>query len=124
MAYLYSPSTKGFYDTAMHYSTIPEDTIVLTTNEYSSIFETLQTKNKEIVVTEGKIALIDTKINLTWASVKAKRNKLLSDSDYTQMPDWPGNKQVWADYRQALRDITETFDSPEKVVWPTKPNDK
>ena len=29
--------------------------------------------------------------------------------------------QAWKDYRQALRDITDTYTSLEDVVWPTKP---
>ena len=55
--------------------------------------------------------------------IKRKRNKLLSQSDYTQMPDWPGDKTAWAEYRQALRDITTTFSDPNEVVWPKAPND-
>lgn len=56
-----------------------------------------------------------------WEQVKAKRNKLLFASDWTQLPDAPQqNKQAWADYRQALRDVTLQTD-PFKIVWPTKP---
>ena len=58
----------------------------------------------------------------TWDTVRAKRNVLLTESDWTDLPNTPlSNKQEWLDYRQALRDIPSTFTNPEDVVWPTKP---
>jgi hypothetical protein len=55
-------------------------------------------------------------------SVKTKRNQLLSASDWTQTADAPVDKQAWALYRQALRDIPEQSGFPENVVWPTSPD--
>ena len=61
------------------------------------------------------------------------RNKMLSDSDWTVMPDSPlsDSKQAeWKTYRQALRDMTKTS-SPKtqgamldmsSVTFPTKPS--
>ena len=53
-------------------------------------------------------------------SLRGKRNLKLSESD------WMANSDVtmssdWATYRQALRDITDTYISMDTVVWPTKP---
>ena len=42
--------------------------------------------------------------------VKEYRNMKLVQSDFSQLPDSPVNKQVWAEYRQKLRDITDTYD--------------
>jgi hypothetical protein len=56
--------------------------------------------------------------------LRAKRNSRLSQSDWTQAVDaplTPEQKTEWQTYRQALRDITDTYSSPEDVVWPTKP---
>ena len=41
----------------------------------------------------------------------------------SNLPDAPPSKTVfvWAAYRQALRDLTETFASPDLVVRPTTP---
>jgi len=39
------------------------------------------------------------------------------------MPDFPGDKEAWATYRQTLRDIPQTFASPADVIWPTAPGD-
>ena len=48
------------------------------------------------------------------------RNKKLLDSDWTQLPDAPVDKEAWAEYRQKLRDLPETAD-PLNVVWPVRP---
>ena len=50
------------------------------------------------------------------------RNSLLTESDWTQMPDYSGaNKESWATYRQALRDLPANTADPANPVWPTKP---
>lgn len=56
-----------------------------------------------------------------WSKVRAQRNKLLADSDWTQVEDAPVDKAVWAVYRQELRDITNQQD-PYNIVWPVAPN--
>jgi hypothetical protein len=61
------------------------------------------------------------KDDIAWAPTRQKRNLLLQESDWTQSADSPVNRQTWAEYRQKLRDITETFSSPEDVIWPLKP---
>ena len=48
------------------------------------------------------------------------RNKKLLDSDWTQLPDAPVDKEAWAEYRQKLRDLPETTD-PLNIVWPDRP---
>jgi hypothetical protein len=49
------------------------------------------------------------------------RNLRLKESDWTQTKDSPVNKQAWAIYRQALRDLPNHPTWP-KVDWPTQPN--
>jgi hypothetical protein len=61
-------------------------------------------------------------IEAEWNAVRAQRNALLSQSDWTQASDVPqATKDKWAVYRQALRNIPQTFSDPKDVVWPTKP---
>ena len=56
-----------------------------------------------------------------WPVVRAERDRRLLASDWTQLPDvLLATKEVWAAYRQALRDITEQLD-PFNIVWPTAP---
>lgn len=55
------------------------------------------------------------------ASVRSERNRLLADSDWTQLPDSPVDSQAWGTYRQNLRDITDQAGFPLDVTWPQKP---
>jgi len=72
----------------------------------------------------------------TWTAVKAKadqlvaaaplkalreeRNRRIAETDWWASSDLTMTSQQTA-YRQALRDITETYTSLTDVVWPTKP---
>lgn len=59
--------------------------------------------------------------NQKWDFVRVHRNKLLAESDWTQLPDAPVDKQAWAEYRQALRDLPTQSGNSEEVVFPTRP---
>jgi hypothetical protein len=64
-------------------------------------------------------------LDMALDNLRAKRNRLLADSDYVVLADSPvTDKANWITYRQALRDITEGLDTVEKVnnvAFPTKP---
>jgi len=51
-----------------------------------------------------------------------KRNALLTASDWTQVADAPVDQTAWANYRQALRDITDQVGFPEAIDWPVEPS--
>ena len=53
---------------------------------------------------------------------RAKRNRLLSTSDWTQVDDAPVDKSAWATYRQLLRDVPSQAGFPNTITWPTKPS--
>lgn len=54
--------------------------------------------------------------------IKIRRNNLLAQSDWTQLPDVPNELSVgWAEYRTQLRKITEQPGFPWKIDWPTSP---
>lgn len=55
------------------------------------------------------------------AEVRAQRNERLAACDWTQVLDAPVSREAWADYRQALRDVTEQVGFPFDVVWPEPP---
>jgi hypothetical protein len=59
----------------------------------------------------------------TWEQIRAQRDQLLVQSDWIGVQDATPkpNKEAWLTYRQALRDITKTYSSPEVVIWPAKP---
>lgn len=55
-------------------------------------------------------------------TVRQQRNTLLRQSDWTQLPDVPqAIKDVWAPYRQALRDVPQQSGFPANIVWPNPP---
>jgi hypothetical protein len=56
-----------------------------------------------------------------WNEIRSRRNSFLSQSDWTQLDDSKESKEAWAIYRQELRDIPQTFSTPESVIWPSKP---
>ena len=73
---------------------------------------------------------------ITWADVSAKkdeliaaeplrllreeRNRLLAETDWWASSDLTMTAEQTS-YRQALRDITDSYQSLDTVVWPTKP---
>ena len=72
--------------------------------------------------------LTDEELNtLLQPEVRFKRNAKLTRSDWTQFFDSPltdSKKADWATYRQALRDIPDTYSdatSLDDIIWPTKP---
>jgi hypothetical protein len=54
--------------------------------------------------------------------VRKKRDLLLQQSDWTQLIDAPVDREAWADYRQALRDLPQQEGFPREVVWPEVPS--
>lgn len=59
-----------------------------------------------------------------WGEVRRIRDELIKQTDFTQMPDAPlddTKKAEFTAYRQALRDIPQTYSDPDAVVWPEKP---
>ena len=52
--------------------------------------------------------------------LRQKRNELLKETDWWGVSDRTMT-QAETDYRQALRDITDTYSDLDTVVWPTKP---
>ena len=75
--------------------------------------------------------------SVTWTQVKAKydelvaahpinllrteRNKRLTETDWWELPSQSPMSDARTVYRQALRDITNTYTSLDDVVWPEKP---
>ena len=51
---------------------------------------------------------------------RAERNRRIAETDWWASSDLTMSPEQIA-YRQALRDITETYASLEDVVWPQKP---
>ena len=100
MTIYYSPTTKGFYDTDLGYPSFPQDIIEITKEQHAEFLHGMNMQNKELVLSGSNLVAL---------------------SDYTQMADWPGDKASWATYRQALRDLPQTYANAVDVIWPSKP---
>jgi len=81
-------------------------------------------------VSDDEMVTIDSK-ETEWESgqserelnaLRVVRNAKLTETDWTQSRDVTlTNDADWQTYRQALRDITDTYSDLDSVVWPTKP---
>ena len=62
-----------------------------------------------------------------WTQIRAERDKLLTESDWTQANDTPlsdADVAKWKTYRTSLRDLPSDQSSKTKysdITWPTKP---
>ena len=65
----------------------------------------------EIVVLQGQQDLKE---------LRAERDLRLAETDFYALSDVTMSTEM-STYRQALRDITDTYSSLDTVVWPTKP---
>ena len=67
---------------------------------------------------EAEIARQQPQVKLD--ALRAERNQRLANTDWWASSDLTMTEAQTA-YRQALRDITETYTSLDDVVWPEKP---
>ena len=71
-------------------------------------------------------AWADGAFDRTIVDLRSKRNRLLTSSDWRDLPSYAGPKQAeWRVYRQSLRDMTSGLDTVEKVnaaTFPSQPS--
>ena len=75
-------------------------------------------------VAEGKTPDPADTETLTWDSIRATRDQILIDTDWTMTTGATVDQAQWAAYRQNIRDIPQTYSgkTPDEVVWPTQPS--
>lgn len=91
---------------------------------------TIEWHNGTPPIPKEQILAIIPQVELDMAldNLRAKRNKLLADSDYIVLADsnfTPAKKSEWMNYRTALRNLTQGLDTIEKinnVAYPLKPS--
>jgi hypothetical protein len=83
--------------------------------------EVAMTSEEEAAFLAERDALNSSKTDRQQLRVRTRRDELLTRCDWTQLPDSPVDKQAWADYRQALRDVPSQSGFPYSVVWPEEP---
>ena len=81
--------------------------------------------NEELAKREaynGEVTVED--IPMTEEEARAQRDKLLTETDWTQVLDAPidsATREAYRTYRQALRDIPEQEGFPDTITWPELP---
>ena len=82
--------------------------------DYQNYLEWAKTNTAEAADTE----------TLTWDSIRATRDQILKDTDWTMTTGATVDQAQWAAYRQVIRDIPQTYKdkTPDDVVWPTQPS--
>lgn len=74
------------------------------------------------IINDAIKALPELHLNAASSSLRVTRNRLLQESDWTQLGDVPdATKEKWKSYRQALRDLPASG-SPLAVEWPVPPD--
>ncbi|MCR5563999.1 MAG: phage tail assembly chaperone [Desulfovibrio sp.] len=102
----------------------------------SPSFPVYDTKSRELVYNHSEEEMKATySTDLRWYTLRQNRDKLLAETDYMVMPDYPITKEKLAKvktYRQALRDLPSQEGAPWDggklpgepdctTPWPTKP---
>jgi len=67
---------------------------------------------------------VEATVDNKWNTLQIERNARLAECDWTQLPDnglSEEKKAEWLEYRQALRDLPETYPDPDvEIFFPTK----
>ena len=60
----------------------------------------------------------------SWDDIRAKRNAILQNTDWTMTTGATVDQAQGAAYRQNIRDIPQTYSgkTPDDVIWPTQPS--
>jgi hypothetical protein len=93
-----------------------DGTIEYISSNYDELMalEEVDPNQEPVIITDEEIA------EASLSGLRRLRDEKLSETDWWMMPDRTATDEQRA-YRQALRDITNTYTSLEDVVWPTKP---
>jgi len=89
-------------------------------------YEAVQTRNGVVLFwnraePEPTDAQLEAALNIcNWDNARKERNELLAVTDFYALSDVTISSDMET-YRQALRDLPESVENSEDVVWPEKP---
>lgn len=112
----------GFYTKEIHGDKIPTPNVELNEEQWTQAYSySREGKWKWINGEHTFVPYLQTQLD-EWEldAVRIKRNELLIKSDWTQIPNNPLTSEQqaeWADYRQRLRDMTNT----KPYIFPIPP---
>ena len=79
--------------------------------------------HRKVTTYQGSEIIDEEFRDVTWEEVRAARDKALADSDWRAVKDRTMS-QAWKDYRKALRDLPQDYDSANEAAdnWPVMPD--
>lgn len=97
----------------------------LTTPGHKVILDTPVWEDGKLIRTFKEVPRTPGETEALWVRVREKRNKMLSDCDWVELPSVTRQRsgewlQRWLEYRTRLRNLTAAAD-PEMVRWPIPP---
>jgi hypothetical protein len=117
------PTPKSAYIALLIQLNQEKDALVAQNNQI--IADNLSARTQAEVDYFATIEFEKTKTTTKWIAMRAHRTNILYDWDWTNLENCQHGgqkKQEWKDYRQALRDIPQTYSAdPDSIVWPTAP---
>lgn len=107
------------------YAVVPDDMVekIMETSGFCNI-ELNEDGTEVVAFTALPIPAPQVNLEALAAEARAKRGRLLAETDWTQTLDAPISaecREAFRVYRQALRDITEQEGFPETIEWPAMP---
>ena len=95
----------------------------LTTNEATELVKALTLRVEELEALLNPVAILAQE-DTSWRDVRQKRDALLRSTDWVMTPGSTIDQAAWAAYRQALRDLPQTYQAArlEDISWPVQPS--
>ena len=105
-----------------HEAIIALDTSVVSVSENSGVITAYDANGNVVSWDADAVATKQTELEnaAKLAALRTERTKRLADTDHYGLSDQTMSAAMTT-YRQALRDITDSYTSLDDVVWPTKP---
>ena len=106
------------------YGAIPAISRILDDGTISSIPMSEGNRDYQEYLDWAKTNTIEPADGITWDNIRATRDQILRETDWTMTTGASVDQAQWAAYRQNIRDIPQTYSgvAPDDVVWPTQPS--
>jgi len=102
----------------------PQSILHTQASENENIMQGVASDDKHIIV-DGEIVDKPVDSSVDMVQVRQERNRILSQTDWTQIPDAPlseEQKDQYKRYRTALRDLPSIYDTITSIAEVTFPN--
>jgi len=127
----YSPTAKGFYSKAIHKTSIPDDSIELSWEEYEVLISGIMAGGSISITDSGNLVLVKEVYDTNLTAAREERwwrdsELALSDTELNKVQDSDkkavGTVSQWREYRKALRDWPEHANFPKIEFRPSAPS--